>query len=65
MAKDVKAATKTAAKPKRTVKPTARRKKTAVTPDDIATRAYHLWEAGSPGGELEHWLEAERELLAA
>lgn len=60
MAKDVKAATKTAVKPKRVV----RRKKTGVTPDDIATRAYHLWEAGSPGGELEHWLQAERELAA-
>ena len=61
MAKDVKAATKTAAKPKRVV----RRKQTTVTPDDVATRAYHLWEAGNPGGELDHWLQAERELLAA
>jgi hypothetical protein len=59
MAKDAKAATKTAAKPKRVV-----RRKQATTPDDIATRAYHLWEAGSPGGELEHWLQAERELAA-
>ena len=61
MPKDVKAASTTAAKPKRTV----RRKKTAVTADDVAVRAYYLWEAGSPGGELEHWLQAERELVAA
>ena len=61
MAKDVTAAAKSAAKPRRTV----RRKKVTVTPDDIAVRAYHLWEAGSPGDELEHWLQAERELVAA
>jgi Protein of unknown function (DUF2934) len=60
MPKDVKAAS-TAAKPRRTV----RRKKVTVTADDIAVRAYFLWETGSPGGELEHWLQAERELVAA
>jgi Protein of unknown function (DUF2934) len=33
-------------------------------PNRIHERAYHLWEkAGRPEGrELEHWLEAEREL---
>jgi Protein of unknown function (DUF2934) len=36
-----------------------------VTAEDIAERAYHLWEAGSPGDQLEHWLQAERELVAA
>jgi hypothetical protein len=61
MGKDVKAATKTAVRPKRAV----RRKKVTVTADEIAVRAYHLWEAGSPGDELEHWLQAERELVAA
>ena len=61
MAKDVKAATKTAAKPKCAT----RRKKVTVTADEIAVRAYHRWEAGSAGDELEHWLRAERELVAA
>ena len=61
MAKDIQAAAKAAAKPKRVT----RRKKVAVTADDVAARAYHLWEAGNPGDELEHWLQAERELVAA
>ena len=61
MAKDVGAAATAAAKPKRV----ARRKKATVTAEDIAVRAYHLWEAGSPGDELEHWLQAERELVPA
>jgi hypothetical protein len=34
----------------------------AITRDDIARRAYELFSAGAPGGELEHWLQAEREL---
>jgi hypothetical protein len=61
MAKDVKTAPKAGAKPKRP----ARRKQATVTADEIAVRAYHLWEAGTPGDELEHWLRAERELLPA
>src|SRR5438045_2110825 len=28
----------------------------------IAERAYHLWKAGSPGSEHDHWVAAEREL---
>ena len=34
------------------------------TNDQIATRARRIWqERGSPGGrDLEHWLEAERQL---
>jgi Protein of unknown function (DUF2934) len=34
------------------------------TRDDVARRAYELFQArgGAPGHELEHWLEAEREL---
>ncbi len=61
MAKETKAAPKAAARPKRTV----RRRKAAFTADDVAVRAYHLWEAGSPGDELEHWLQAERDLATA
>lgn len=34
----------------------------SVTREMIAERAYHLWRAGAPGGELEHWCAAEREL---
>jgi hypothetical protein len=32
--------------------------------DDVARRAYELFQArgGEPGHDLEHWLEAEREL---
>lgn len=37
------------------------------THEAIARRAHEIWNAqGSPsGGELDHWLEAERELIAA
>jgi hypothetical protein len=33
--------------------------------DDVARRAYELFEArgGEPGHDLEHWLDAERELI--
>ena len=36
----------------------------ALTHDDIAIRAYHLFlnDGGTPGRELEHWLKAESEL---
>ena len=35
--------------------------------DEIASRAYHIWEeTGRPAGrDLEHWLQAERELTSA
>ncbi|PYR42493.1 MAG: hypothetical protein DMF93_05710 [Acidobacteria bacterium] len=38
--------------------------KTEPTPDDVARRAYELYEArgSEPGAELEDWLRAEREL---
>jgi DUF2934 family protein len=37
-----------------------------VTPERIAQRAYELYQAGGcePGREVEHWLEAERQLEA-
>jgi hypothetical protein len=38
---------------------------TAPLHDDVARRAYELFEArgGEPGHDLEHWLDAERELI--
>lgn len=33
-----------------------------ITREMIAERAYHLWRTGAPGGELDHWCAAEREL---
>jgi hypothetical protein len=35
------------------------------TREEIAFRAYLLWEQGVPGDETEHWLRAEAELRAA
>jgi hypothetical protein len=34
----------------------------AVTSEMIAEKAYHLWLAGHPGSEHDHWITAEREL---
>jgi hypothetical protein len=31
----------------------------------IEGRAYEIYESGSHGSELDHWLLAERELLSA
>lgn len=45
-----------------------RRALTAVaepTREEIAERAYLLWEAGEPGDQTEHWLRAEAELRTA
>ena len=38
--------------------------KTANTPgfDEIAKRAYELYESGADGDQLTHWLQAEEEL---
>ena len=40
---------------------------TELSREEVAQRAYHLWEAaGRPvGQDLEHWLQAEEELLKA
>jgi hypothetical protein len=47
-------------------KPTVRRKKKAApTIDDIAVRAYFLHLEDATAGDLDNWLRAERELLAA
>jgi hypothetical protein len=32
------------------------------TPDQIAKRAYEIYRTGTPGTQLDHWLQAEREL---
>jgi hypothetical protein len=32
--------------------------------EEIAVRAYHLYERGVPGGPIDHWLAAERDLAA-
>ncbi len=61
------AAGKTAAKKK--ASPATTRRRTTVTlvtqPDDVAVRAYYLWQQGEPGDADEHWLRAEQELAAA
>ncbi|MFT3786788.1 MAG: DUF2934 domain-containing protein [Tepidisphaeraceae bacterium] len=36
--------------------------KSAPSYDDIARCAYLKWQSGCPGGELDHWIAAEREL---
>lgn len=35
-------------------------------PDRVRERAYHLWQesGGQPGREMDHWLQAEREVGA-
>lgn len=48
-------------------KPAARKQQDGAAPrgtdEEIRTRAYHLYleRGGEPGGELEDWLQAERE----
>jgi hypothetical protein len=48
-------------------RPRTRKKAAAVAPapEAVAFRAYLLWEQGEPGTPEEHWLRAERELVAA
>jgi Protein of unknown function (DUF2934) len=38
---------------------------TAPEPEQIAKRAHEIYESGAQGDELEHWLQAERELVGA
>ena len=40
------------------------RNRTTPSHDDVARRAYELFQArgGEPGRDVEHWLDAEREL---
>jgi Protein of unknown function (DUF2934) len=37
----------------------------APEPEEIARRAYEIYESGGGGDELGHWLQAERELAGA
>jgi hypothetical protein len=37
-------------------------KKTEVTHDAIARRAYEIWQSGAGGSEYDNWIRAEREL---
>jgi hypothetical protein len=61
-----KKASTTESAPKRKAAPAPRRRKGAVpTPDQVAVRAYLLWEQGEPGDAAAHWLRAEQELAAA
>ena len=34
----------------------------AITHDDIARRAYELWQSGAGGSDFDRWCQAEREL---
>ena len=36
-----------------------------VTFDMVQSRAYEIYRSGHSGGELDHWLQAERELRTA
>ena len=47
----------------RTRKKAAEPETAAPEADEIARRAYELYESGADGDELEHWLQAERELV--
>ena len=44
---------------------TAAAAKPTVTADQIAAKAFELFAAGRPGGEVDHWLAAEAELKQA
>jgi hypothetical protein len=66
-----KAATGSAARVGATVKRATTRKRVASLPNGTATheaialRAYELYASGVGGDAVEHWLQAERELVAA
>jgi hypothetical protein len=61
-----KPASKPAAKKTAAAGPRRRRSATAArTTDEVAVRAYLLWEQGEPGDADAHWLRAEQELAAA
>jgi hypothetical protein len=58
-------ATKPAAKKKAAATPRRRTSAgVARKPEDVAVRAYLLWEQGAPGSADDHWLQAEQELAA-
>jgi hypothetical protein len=50
--------------PPRTVVSASPAKKTPPTYDQIARRAYEIWQSGKGGSQDDNWLRAERELRA-
>lgn len=62
--KQDKPATKVKRSTSKTTKPRTRRRRSP-SHEDIAVRAYELYLAQGGGDEVSHWLEAERELVAA
>jgi hypothetical protein len=56
---------KQAAANKKTTSRSRKKPGATVRPDEIAVRAYLLWEHGEPGDATDHWLRAEQELVAA
>ncbi len=36
----------------------------SIAHDQIALRAYEIWQSGQGGSEFDHWIRAERELRA-
>ncbi len=50
------------AKPKATTATVEPAQKQVPSYEQIAQRAYELWQKGTPGSEFDHWLLAEREL---
>lgn len=43
-------------------KPQAAGPKPAITPEQIAKKAYEIWQSGTGGSEHDNWVRAEREL---
>ena len=56
--------TKPSAEPSATKPPRAKKRKPP-THEDIERRAYEISQSSGNGDPLEHWLEAERELVEA
>ena len=48
--------------PPRTISSSPGTKKSAPTYDQIARRAYEIWQSGKGGSQDENWYRAEREL---
>jgi Protein of unknown function (DUF2934) len=56
----------TAVKTAPSTEPPKKRLQTQPTPEQIRQRAYETYVSrnGAPGGEVQDWLQAERELIA-
>ena len=62
---DKPAVKKTTAKAKTTKPRTTRRRRSAPNHEAIAMRAYEMYLGQAEGDDVSHWLQAERELVAA